>query len=383
MIRNNFKKYISLREGKEIFEQPHVISADPPMKLPHEIMRLADAFKKAKEVSLGKEVDPKGGEKDITLKSKKIFVVGDAVAAYLLSRTPRSFDLMTDAHPEEVVRICRASATPINVTKVDKNSGIVKVNIDGKPFSIETLKDGLSSDEEIPFTNDLGKDSKRRDLTIDSLYYDISGNKIIDYNGGLRHLQNGDVKFIGKADEKINQDGMRKFKYAYMINKIPNGKVDPDMSELFKTLKSQELPKEKVREMFWSGLEDIHVNAKKYIKTYADLDLLDVVFPGLDLNLDFPECKTCKTRPIVLASLLKDNTPSKLVKKLQKLHYTDREIKDAVFLINLLKYNEEYQDEFKQYLLHTSLTRRQMIDWAKLNHISEESIEKLLDYQPG
>lgn len=381
MTEHSFRKYILFKEGMENFDQPHVISADPPMKLPTEIERLAEAFKKAKEVSIGKEVDSaRGGEKDITLKARKLFVVGDAVSAYLMGRTPRSFSLVTDAHPEEVVKICRKAVPPIDILKIDKAKGVVKVSVNDKTYEIETMKDGSAGAEGgLPFTTDVKKDSSRRDMTANSLYYEVSTKKIFDYTGGARHIKEGDVKFVGNPDDKISKDGMNKFKYAYMVNKMPNGKIDPGIKELIRSKKGQELPTERVREEFWGGMEDLHVDAKKYIKTYEDLDLLDVVFPGLKLNLDFPDCKTCKTRAVALASLLKENEPESLVQKLRKLHYTDREIKDAVFLINLTRYQHEYATVFKKELIKTSLTRRQIMDWCKVNDLDEESIAEMMD----
>jgi hypothetical protein len=108
---------------------------------------------------------------------------------------------------------------------------------------------------------------------------------------------------------------------------------------------------------------------------------LQTVFPKLELSLDFPDCKTCKSRPLVLASLLKGNKPPKLVQRLRELKYTDREIKDAVFLINLLLFQPEYIYDFKREMINTSLTKRQILDWAKVSGLDLDMIEKLVDYK--
>jgi tRNA nucleotidyltransferase/poly(A) polymerase len=375
-----FKKYICIKEGKDQELEPHIISADPPLKLPHGIERIAEAFKKSKEVSLGKEVDSKaGGEKDVTMKSKKFFIVGGAVRDYLLGHTPHNYNLATDAHPEEVERIMMNMRPPIQVLKKDPKKGVVRVSVDGETYDIETMRLPTDAEGETTFTAEPKDDCGRRDLTINSLYYEPSSKKIYDYTGGLRHIQDGTVKFIGNAGERIKEDGMRKYRYARMLNKVPNSKADPDVKNAIAG-HDEEMPPEKVREEFWRGLEDLHSNAAKYLKTYDDLGLLQTVFPKLELTLDFPDCKTCKSRPIVLASLLKNNKPQELVKRLKELKYSDREIKDAVFLINLLLFKPEYVYDFKREMMSTNLTRRQILDWAKVNHLNVEMIEKFLNH---
>lgn len=364
-----FKEYLCLKENKENFDQPHIISADPPMKLPSGIERLAEAFKKSKEVPIGKEVDPKmGGEKHVTMKGRKLFIVGGAVRDYLLGHTPKNYNLVTDAHPDEVEKICTHSKPPITVIKRNKDS--VRISVEGENYEIETMK--LPNNE---FTTNPQEDVNRRDLTSNSLYYEISAKKILDFTGGIRHIKDGHVKFIGNPEERIKEDGTRKYRYARMLNKIPNAQADDEVKiAISKNMDSGESP-DKIREEFWKGMEDLHTNAGKYLKTYEDLDLLQTVFPKLELSFDFPNSKS---KPIVLACLLKNNPPRKLVTQLKELKYTDREIKDAVFLINLLLFKPEYFHDFKRQLIQTNLTKRQIIEWAKLNHLDIDGIEKLM-----
>lgn len=381
-----FKEFVCLKEGKENFEQPHVIAADPPMKIPGGIERLVEAFKKSKEVPIGKEVDSKaGGEKDVTMKAKKLFIVGGAVRDYLLGHTPHNYNLATDAHPEEVVRICMHSRPPIQVVKHNQKSGVVRVAVDGEQYDIETMRlpTATNPEGEITFTADPKDDSVRRDVTVNALYYEPSSKKIYDYAGGLRHLKDGTIKFIGNAEDKLKEDGMRKYRYARMLNKVPGAKPDAETKEAIgkHVDSSEDLPPDKIRDEFWRGMEDLHSDPVKYLQTYQDLGLLKTVFPKLELTMDFPDCKTCKSRPIVLASLLKNNKPEKLVSRLRELKYNDREIKDAVFLINLLLFKPEYVYDFKKEMLTTNLTKRQILDWAKINHLDMDMIEKLVGHK--
>jgi tRNA nucleotidyltransferase/poly(A) polymerase len=389
--RLKFKDYV-FREEAGTLDQPHTIACNPPMKIPAGLQRLAEAFKKAKEVEIGKEVDSKaGGEKAITLKAKTLFIVGGAVRCFLLGQTPSDYDLVTDAHPEEAEKILHQAKPPIKVTSVDKKMGKITVNVDGETYEIHTMrkepktgKRNKDSDKEsggATFTVDTKEDSQGRDLTVNSLYYDINAKKIIDHVGGLRHLKDGVVKFNGKGSDRLGEDGTRKFRALRILNTMPHGKLDPDSEKDIQSNKDEEIAPEEIREEFLKAIKNLHTNVTKVLQSYDKVGLLDALFPGLELDRNFPDCKTCKTPPIVLASLLKKNKPSKLVKVLKELKYSEREIKDAVYLINLLVFHPDYIYDYKKEILNTSLTKRQILDWAKMNDLDKNVIEKLVDYK--
>ena len=50
---------------------------------------------------------------------------------------------------------------------------------------------------------DISTDSKRRDLTCNSLYYDIDKKEIIDFHGGVEDLKKGVIRTVGKSKRKI------------------------------------------------------------------------------------------------------------------------------------------------------------------------------------
>jgi hypothetical protein len=81
--------------------------------------------------------------------------------------------------------------------------------------------------------------------------------------------------------------------------------------------------------------------------------------------------------------LLKDNEVEGLVSKLRELKYTDREIKDAVFLINLLDFRPEEIYEFKREMIKGGLSRKQITHWAKMNHLDMDLIRKIVDHEMG
>jgi len=66
--------------------------------------------------------------------------------------------------------------------------------------------------EVLPANNTYGtleEDAFRRDLTINSLFYEIEDNTIIDYVGGVDDLRNGIVRIVGDPDLRITRDPVR------------------------------------------------------------------------------------------------------------------------------------------------------------------------------
>ena len=59
---------------------------------------------------------------------------------------------------------------------------------------------------------DISTDSKRRDLTCNSLYYDIDKKEIIDFHGGIEDLKKGVIRTVGKPSERFDEDPLRKLR---------------------------------------------------------------------------------------------------------------------------------------------------------------------------
>ncbi|NBB75745.1 MAG: polya polymerase, partial [Bacteroidetes bacterium] len=55
----------------------------------------------------------------------------------------------------------------------------------------------------------LPEDAQRRDLTINSLFYELENNTIIDYTEGVRDLDNSIIRIIGEPEKRINRDPVR------------------------------------------------------------------------------------------------------------------------------------------------------------------------------
>ena len=140
------------------------------------------------------------------------YLVGGGVRDLYLGKQPKDFDISTDARPGQLRRLFRNSRT------IGRRFRLVQVYFrGGKIIEVSTLRsrseyDLDDPDQVLPANNTYGtleEDAFRRDLTINSLFYEIEHNTIIDYVGGVADLEAGIIRFIGDPWRRITRDPVR------------------------------------------------------------------------------------------------------------------------------------------------------------------------------
>jgi poly(A) polymerase len=140
------------------------------------------------------------------------YLVGGGVRDLYLGKTPKDFDISTDARPGQLRKLFPHSNT------IGRRFRLVQVFFKGgKTIEISTLRSlseyELDGPEEILAPNNtfgtLSEDARRRDLTINSLFYEIEKGTIIDYVGGTDDLDRGIVRIGGEPGRRISRDPVR------------------------------------------------------------------------------------------------------------------------------------------------------------------------------
>ena len=93
---------------------------------------------------------------------KQLFVVGGAVRDAILGKSPKDFDLVTDAKPDEVLKIAKQGG--FKTIEVGKSFGVVVVG----GHEIATFRKDIGKGrrpDAVDFT-DIKGDVKRRDLSL-------------------------------------------------------------------------------------------------------------------------------------------------------------------------------------------------------------------------
>lgn len=151
------------------------------------------------------------------------YIVGGAVRDYLLGKTPKDIDIVTQAKPEEVMEIVtKAGFTCTDL--VGKSFGVVVVKNDYGTYEVATFrKERYGEDahrpEEITYADTLEEDVLRRDFTINGLAMDRKGD-LWDYVGGEEDIQKKIVRTIGRGKDRFCEDALRLFRACRFVGQL-------------------------------------------------------------------------------------------------------------------------------------------------------------------
>jgi poly(A) polymerase len=149
------------------------------------------------------------------------YFVGGCVRDLLVGRTPKDFDVATSAVPSEVrgiFRNCRLIGRRFRLAHVYFKGGkIVEVStFRANPSELEDTSENAEGEEKddllISDDNVFGtaeQDARRRDFTINGLFYDVAQGRVIDFVGGLRDLRAREVRTIGDPEIRMREDPIR------------------------------------------------------------------------------------------------------------------------------------------------------------------------------
>jgi poly(A) polymerase len=140
------------------------------------------------------------------------YLVGGGVRDLYLGKTPKDFDISTDAHPGQIRKLFP------NSNIIGRRFRLVQIFFKGgKTIEISTLRSlsehDLDGPEAVLAPNNtfgtLSEDARRRDLTINSLFYEIESSTIIDYVNGSEDLDQGIIRIVGEPAKRIARDPVR------------------------------------------------------------------------------------------------------------------------------------------------------------------------------
>lgn len=183
----------------------------------------------------------------------RALLVGGGVRDILLGKTPKDFDITTDATPEEVkalFRNCRLIGRRFRLAHILFGREIIEVATFRGPHDDQHNQDKQTSkqSEDGMLLRDnvygtIEEDAERRDFTVNALYYDIADFSIYDFCGGMQDLKNGTLKLIGEPDVRYREDPVRMMRAVRFAGKL-DFKLTDELSEPIKRLAPllQEIP---------------------------------------------------------------------------------------------------------------------------------------------
>ncbi len=146
-----------------------------------------------------------------------VYIVGGAVRDLLIGRKPKDFDIATNASPKEIKKIFW------NARIIGRRFRLVHLYFSRKIIEVSTFRSGQDGENNVYGT--IEEDVKRRDFSINALYYDPQNEYILDFVHGYKDIRKGRLRSLIPLDTTFAEDPVRMIrgiKYAATTGfKIP------------------------------------------------------------------------------------------------------------------------------------------------------------------
>jgi tRNA nucleotidyltransferase/poly(A) polymerase len=207
---------------------------------------------------------------------------GGCVRDQLMEQMPKDYDVATDAVPDRVREVFGHRRTlPIGAA-----FGVITVlgprgagQIDVATFRCDGgYSDGRHPDA-VTFS-DAENDAKRRDFTINGLFYDPLAERVMDYVGGQEDLQRGLIRAIGDPLARIAEDKLRMLRAVRFAARFDFAIEDATLAAI----------KQQARELIIVSAERVaaelrliltHPSRARGVELLAETSLLEVVLPEI------------------------------------------------------------------------------------------------------
>ncbi len=144
------------------------------------------------------------------------YVVGGAVRDLLLEREPKDFDVATSATPEEVRAVFRRSRI------IGRRFRLVHAMFGAETIEVSTFRGAADGgDDAQPTTDEHGRilhdnvfgsledDARRRDFTINAMFYDPVREEVLDFHRGVADVKARRLRMIGDPAKRYREDPVR------------------------------------------------------------------------------------------------------------------------------------------------------------------------------
>jgi poly(A) polymerase len=222
------------------------------------------------------------------------YLVGGCVRDLLLGREPKDFDVVTNAHPEQIKGVFR------NCRLIGRRFRLAHVHFGNEVIEVATFRGFGSEQDDNQVTNDEGRllrdnvygtieqDVWRRDFTVNALYYNIKDFSVVDYTGGMDDHKSGTLRLIGDPETRFREDPVRMLRAVRFAVKL-GFNIDPDCqkamygsADLLYSIPSARLYDE-VLKLFLSGY------ALQTFEMLRHYGLFQVLFPDTEKSLAVEE----------------------------------------------------------------------------------------------
>lgn len=194
------------------------------------------------------------------------YLAGGCVRDEIRGVEPKDYDVATSARPDEVQKLFSRTVP------VGAHFGVVLVVLENIPFEVATFRSDSDykngrHPSKVSFTS-VEEDAKRRDFTVNGLYFDIRENRVLDFVEGQTDLTRKIIRTIGSPEDRFLEDHLRLLRAIRFA-------VQLDFQIEHETLQAVSRNAEKIRTVSQERIRDELTKTFTSVKPGRGLRLLD------------------------------------------------------------------------------------------------------------
>ncbi len=206
------RKKTSQRKASSAVHRSHILKASDYGIYPHLISRQA--------LQVVEKLQNNGFE---------AYVVGGCLRDILLEKTPKDFDIATNARPEQIQKIfqrqCRLVGRRFRLAHILFGKEIIEVatfraahdTVNNDQFAKQSAEGMLLRDN---VYGNLEDDAARRDFTVNAFYYNPNKDQLYDFFNGIKDLRAGRLVLIGDPVQRYQEDPVRMLRAIRFMAKL-------------------------------------------------------------------------------------------------------------------------------------------------------------------
>jgi tRNA nucleotidyltransferase (CCA-adding enzyme) len=141
------------------------------------------------------------------------YLVGGCVRDLLIGKTPKDWDITTNATPEEIIALFpdtyhNNDFGTVGVKNDETNDPTLKV-VEVTPYRTESEYSDSRRPDSVSFGVSLEEDLKRRDFTVNAIAYRSKDGSLVDLFDGQADIVKKRLKTVGDPNERFAEDALR------------------------------------------------------------------------------------------------------------------------------------------------------------------------------
>jgi tRNA nucleotidyltransferase (CCA-adding enzyme) len=162
--------------------------------------------------------------------SYEAYLVGGCVRDLLIGRTPKDYDVTTNATPEKIIALFpktfyENSYGTVGVVTCGEDLGTVCSDetikiVEVTPYRLEGVYSNNRHPDEVKWSKDIHDDLGRRDFTCNAIAYNPVTREIVDPYNGQADIERKLIRAVGEADRRFNEDALRLMRAVRFMSQL-------------------------------------------------------------------------------------------------------------------------------------------------------------------